>query len=162
MPTYDDEPAVPSGDGGLVRVRLAIAYDGGGFSGWAAQPGRRTVQGELEEALARILRVPVALTVAGRTDAGVHAAGQVAHADVPARCGPGSGGGPPPDSGRGARAGRAGAAAGPGAAAGRPGPGGASRRRPGSTRGSPRSGDGTRTGWWTSRPRPTRCAGTTR
>jgi tRNA pseudouridine38-40 synthase len=81
--TYDDEPAVPSGDGGLVRVRLAIAYDGGGFSGWAVQPGRRTVQGELEEALARLLRVPVGLTVAGRTDAGVHAAGQVAHADVP-------------------------------------------------------------------------------
>jgi len=81
---YDDEPAAPPGDGGLVRVRLAIAYDGGGFSGWAAQPGRRTVQGVLEEALARLLRVPVALTVAGRTDAGVHAAGQVAHADLPA------------------------------------------------------------------------------
>lgn len=83
MHEYDDEPAAPSGDGGLVRVRLGIAYDGGGFSGWAAQPGRRTVQGELEEALARILRVPVGLTVAGRTDAGVHAAGQVAHADLP-------------------------------------------------------------------------------
>jgi tRNA pseudouridine38-40 synthase len=81
---YDAEPAVPSGDGGLVRVRLAVAYDGTGFSGWAAQPGRRTVQGELEEALARVLRVPVALTVAGRTDAGVHATGQVAHADLPA------------------------------------------------------------------------------
>jgi tRNA pseudouridine38-40 synthase len=84
VPSYDDEPAVPSGDGGLVRVRLAIAYDGGGFSGWAAQPGRRTVQGELEAALERVLRVPVALTVAGRTDAGVHARGQVAHADLPA------------------------------------------------------------------------------
>jgi len=81
---YDDEPAAPSGDGGLVRVRLGIAYDGGGFSGWAAQPGRRTVQGELEEALARILRAPVGLTVAGRTDAGVHATGQVAHYDGPA------------------------------------------------------------------------------
>jgi tRNA pseudouridine38-40 synthase len=79
-----DEPAAPSGDGGLVRVRLDLAYDGGGFSGWAAQPGRRTVQGVLEEALARVLRVPVALTVAGRTDAGVHAARQVAHADLPA------------------------------------------------------------------------------
>jgi tRNA pseudouridine38-40 synthase len=83
VPSYDDEPADPPGVGGLVRVRLAIAYDGGGFSGWAAQPGRRTVQGELEEALARVLRVPVALTVAGRTDAGVHARGQVAHADLP-------------------------------------------------------------------------------
>ena len=79
-----DEPAAPSGDGGLVRVRLDLGYDGGGFSGWAAQPGRRTVQGVLEEALARVLRVPVALTVAGRTDAGVHATGQVAHADLPA------------------------------------------------------------------------------
>jgi tRNA pseudouridine38-40 synthase len=69
---------------GPVRVRLALAYDGGGFSGWAAQPGRRTVQGVVEEALARVLRVPVALTVAGRTDAGVHATGQVAHFDGPA------------------------------------------------------------------------------
>jgi tRNA pseudouridine38-40 synthase len=70
--------------GETVRVRLDMGYDGGGFSGWAAQPGRRTVQGVLEEALARVLRVPVALTVAGRTDAGVHATGQVAHADLPA------------------------------------------------------------------------------
>jgi tRNA pseudouridine38-40 synthase len=78
------EPAVPDGDGGLVRVRLDIAYDGTDFSGWAVQPGRRTVQGVLQEALARIVRAPVALTVAGRTDAGVHALGQVAHADLPA------------------------------------------------------------------------------
>lgn len=84
MPYDADEPVAPSGDGGLVRVRLDLGYDGGGFSGWAAQPGRRTVQGVLEEALARVLRVPVALTVAGRTDAGVHATGQVAHADLPA------------------------------------------------------------------------------
>jgi tRNA pseudouridine38-40 synthase len=76
------EPAVPDGDGGLVRVRLDLAYDGTDFSGWAVQPGRRTVQGVLEEALARVVRVPVALTVAGRTDAGVHALGQVAHLDV--------------------------------------------------------------------------------
>ncbi|MGH8962530.1 MAG: tRNA pseudouridine(38-40) synthase TruA [Jatrophihabitantaceae bacterium] len=74
---------MPAGDGGLVRVRLDIAYDGTEFSGWAVQPGRRTVQGELEAALARVLRVPAALTVAGRTDAGVHASGQVAHLDVP-------------------------------------------------------------------------------
>lgn len=67
-----------------VRVRLGIAYDGGGFSGWAVQPGRRTVQGEIEAALGRVLRTdpPPSLTVAGRTDAGVHAAGQVAHVDV--------------------------------------------------------------------------------
>ena len=67
----------------LVRLRLDVAYDGGGFSGWAAQPGRRTVQFTVEDGLATVLRVPVRLTVAGRTDAGVHAAGQVAHADVP-------------------------------------------------------------------------------
>ena len=77
------EPAVPA-DGGLGRFRLDIAYDGTDFSGWAAQPGRRTVAGVLTEALSRVLRMPVALTVAGRTDAGVHATGQVASADLPA------------------------------------------------------------------------------
>ncbi|HEY2580066.1 MAG TPA: tRNA pseudouridine(38-40) synthase TruA [Streptosporangiaceae bacterium] len=68
-----------------VRLRLGIAYDGAGFSGWARQPGRRTVQEAVETALGRVLRlgVPPALTVAGRTDAGVHARGQVAHVDVP-------------------------------------------------------------------------------
>lgn len=65
------------------RVRLDLAYDGTDFSGWASQPGRRTVQAVVEDALATVLRVPsVALTVAGRTDAGVHATGQVAHADL--------------------------------------------------------------------------------
>jgi tRNA pseudouridine38-40 synthase len=58
--------------------RLDIEYDGSGFSGWARQPGKRTVQAELETALETVLREPVALTVAGRTDAGVHAWGQVA------------------------------------------------------------------------------------
>lgn len=67
---------------GLCRVRLDIAYDGGPFSGWAVQPARRTVQGELESALSLILRRQARLTVAGRTDAGVHARGQVAHLDL--------------------------------------------------------------------------------
>ncbi len=71
----------------MVTVRLEIEYDGSGFRGWARQPGLRTVQGELETALATVLREPVDLTVAGRTDTGVHALGQVAsfqtQADVP-------------------------------------------------------------------------------
>lgn len=67
----------------MPRMRLDLAYDGGGFAGWAAQPGLRTCQGELERALTTIAREPVRVTVAGRTDAGVHASGQVAHADVP-------------------------------------------------------------------------------
>jgi len=67
-----------------LRLRLDLAYDGTDFSGWAAQPGRRTVEGVLSDALTTLLRSPepVHLTVAGRTDAGVHARGQVAHADV--------------------------------------------------------------------------------
>lgn len=68
-----------------VRVRLDLAYDGTDFHGWAAQKsGLRTVQGVLEEKLALVLREPVELVVAGRTDAGVHADGQVAHVDIPA------------------------------------------------------------------------------
>ena len=69
-----------------VRLRIDLGYDGSGFSGWAAQPGRRTVEETLAVALGRALRLPgpPALTVAGRTDAGVHARGQVVHADVPA------------------------------------------------------------------------------
>jgi len=62
----------------MTTVRLDIEYDGSGFRGWARQPGQRTVQGELETALATVLREPVELTVAGRTDTGVHALGQVA------------------------------------------------------------------------------------
>jgi tRNA pseudouridine38-40 synthase len=67
-------------------VRLDLSYDGAAFSGWAAQPGRRTVEGVLSETLGHVLRLPAParLTVAGRTDSGVHARGQVAHADLPA------------------------------------------------------------------------------
>jgi tRNA pseudouridine38-40 synthase len=65
-----------------VRLRLDISYDGTDFSGWAAQPGRRTVAGCLSDALAVLFRHAVPLVVAGRTDAGVHAIGQVAHIDV--------------------------------------------------------------------------------
>jgi tRNA pseudouridine38-40 synthase len=78
----DDQPR-------SVRLRIDLAYDGSGFSGWAAQPGRRTVEDVVAAALGRVLRLPgngarPALTVAGRTDAGVHARGQVIHTDVPA------------------------------------------------------------------------------
>lgn len=73
-----------------VRTRLDIGYDGTAFSGWAAQPGRRTVQGVLQDGLAAVVRHPIGLTVAGRTDAGVHAIGQVAHADLPSAFDPSS------------------------------------------------------------------------
>lgn len=70
-----------------VRLRLDVAYDGAAFSGWGRQPRLRTVQGDLEQAIETLLRHPehdVRLIVAGRTDAGVHATGQVAHIDVSA------------------------------------------------------------------------------
>ncbi len=78
-----NEPAIDSG-GGFVRLRLDIAYDGTEFAGWAVQAGQRTVAGILDDALSTVFRVPVQLRAAGRTDAGVHATGQVAHVDVPA------------------------------------------------------------------------------
>jgi tRNA pseudouridine38-40 synthase len=65
----------------VPTARLDIAYDGSRFAGWAAQPGQRTVQGELESGLERIVREQIELTVAGRTDSGVHATGQVASFD---------------------------------------------------------------------------------
>jgi tRNA pseudouridine38-40 synthase len=68
----------------VPTVRLDIEYDGSGFRGWARQPGLLTVQGELETALETVLREPVELTVAGRTDTGVHALGQVASFDTAA------------------------------------------------------------------------------
>jgi len=77
----------------MPTLRLDIEYDGSGFRGWARQPGLRTVQGELESALATILREPAELTVAGRTDTGVHARGQVASFDTAAEL--------PPDLARG-------------------------------------------------------------
>lgn len=65
-----------------MRIRLDIAYDGTQFRGWARQPGLRSVQGTLEDAITRVLGGTPRLVVAGRTDAGVHAAGQVAHLDL--------------------------------------------------------------------------------
>src|SRR6476646_8742834 len=65
-----------------IRLRLDISYDVTDFAGWAPQPDRRTVAGELTDALTTILRTPVRLVAAGRTDAGVHAPRQVAHLDV--------------------------------------------------------------------------------
>ncbi len=65
-----------------TRLRLDISYDGTEFAGWAIQPARRTVAGELTEALTTVLRAPIRLVAAGRTDAGVHATGQVVHLDV--------------------------------------------------------------------------------
>lgn len=73
-------PVEPGGE--RLRVRLDLAYDGTAFAGWAAQPGLRTVEGVLTTALTTVLREPVRLTVAGRTDSGVHAAAQVAHVDL--------------------------------------------------------------------------------
>jgi tRNA pseudouridine38-40 synthase len=80
-PDQVDGPKPPA-----VRLRIDLAYDGSAFAGWAKQPRLRTVQGELEAALATVLRAPAPpqVTVAGRTDAGVHARGQVAHVDVDA------------------------------------------------------------------------------
>ncbi len=79
-----DEPAIDT-EGGLVRLRLDIAYDGTEFAGWAVQGEHRTVAGVLDDALSTVFRTPVRVFAAGRTDSGVHATGQVGHVDVPAR-----------------------------------------------------------------------------
>src|SRR5674536_311095 len=79
-----DEPAAPAGAGGLVRVRLDVAYAGAAYAGWARQPDLPSVQRALEQALSTVLHTEVTVRVAGRTDAGVHAVGQVATTDVAA------------------------------------------------------------------------------
>lgn len=66
----------------MPRIRLDLAYDGNAYRGWAAQPGLPTVQGVLQEGLATLIRREVPVVVAGRTDAGVHARGQVVHFDL--------------------------------------------------------------------------------
>lgn len=73
-------PGIAAGD--TRRHALGLEYDGGGFVGWQSQGGERAVQSELEAALSRVADEPVAVVAAGRTDAGVHAAGQVVHFDV--------------------------------------------------------------------------------
>jgi tRNA pseudouridine38-40 synthase len=70
-------------ESGFRRLRIDIAYDGTAFYGWATQPDRRTMQNLVEEAISQITRSQVQTIVAGRTDAGVHATGQVIHADLP-------------------------------------------------------------------------------
>lgn len=81
--TETDEIMVSVTTRDTQRIRFELSYEGSEFHGWATQDGLRTVQGEVEEALATVFREPIRLTVAGRTDAGVHAAHQVAHADLP-------------------------------------------------------------------------------
>ncbi len=74
-----------------MRIRVDLSYDGAGFAGWARQPQLRTVQGELAAAIARVLRIAHPhIVVAGRTDAGVHAMGQVCHVDLPRAAWPGA------------------------------------------------------------------------
>jgi tRNA pseudouridine38-40 synthase len=81
---FDDTTETPAApDGPLVRVRMTVAYDGTGFHGFAPNPGVPTVGGTLRDALQKVLRTPVELICAGRTDTGVHAWGQVVSFDAP-------------------------------------------------------------------------------
>ena len=85
MPDANQPAPTAAGGGGLRRYRAVLAYDGTAYHGWARQPGLPTVEGELVAALARVARVDrPEVTCAGRTDAGVHARGQVIHVDLPA------------------------------------------------------------------------------
>ena len=70
-------------EGGFFRARILLGYDGTNFFGWGKQSDTRTVQGEVEAALSTLYRQPINSTVAGRTDAGVHATNQVIHIDIP-------------------------------------------------------------------------------
>ena len=70
-------------ESGFLRLRIDLAYDGTNYSGWAKQPDQRTIQEEIEKALSTATQSPIESIVAGRTDAGVHATGQVIHVDVP-------------------------------------------------------------------------------
>ena len=96
MTLFEPDEFTPAGPSGpLVRVRLLVAYDGGGFHGFAANPGVRTVGGTLAKALGQLLGHAVELTCAGRTDTGVHAWGQVVHFDTTAELGEKRGAGAP-------------------------------------------------------------------
>jgi tRNA pseudouridine38-40 synthase len=81
--TLFDPPDATAPIGPSSRVRMLVAYDGSAFHGFAVQPGVRTVGGALTEAIAKVVKAPVELTCAGRTDAGVHGWGQVVSLDVP-------------------------------------------------------------------------------
>lgn len=83
-PKLHEQESGPAAERVPARIRLHVSYDGTDFSGWAVQPGRRTVAGELGAALEKVFQAPASLTAAGRTDAGVHATGQVCHVDLPA------------------------------------------------------------------------------
>lgn len=87
---HSNEPLGTDVPEGFIRVRGGISYDGTNFAGWGLQPDVRTVQGDLEEAIAHIMRTErLPVSCAGRTDSGVHATGQVFHVDVPESTFPG-------------------------------------------------------------------------